>query len=497
MMAGLLLYQLHTVRQMKNIITGLSDVSFQTADMALQMQRNLDLVDSFTRKSFVSEDPAYSDRLPEYRAAFEADLRKIEGYGRTSAERAAIQQLSDLWTTFSDELAQQKKLAAQPQGALELPGRLDGQLGQLRIQTQNVYEAARQRIETQVDAFRETGRMAETVSSVIASIALLLGAMVSFLIVQSISSPLKQLTQGTRAITEGKFFYRLDTSRRDEFGQLAKDFNTMTHRLDELDQMKKDFVAHVSHELKAPLASMQETIQLLLDQIPGPLSEKQRRLLELNLASGRRLSTMISNLLDISRMEAGVMEYELKSNDLAGLVRTAVAELQSHAGGRDLAVAVETPDQPVMAACDGDRILQVVRNLLGNAVKFSPKGKQIRVRVATSPEIPPGLPGSWRGKILSPPDGKGFALVTVTDAGPGVPDQHKERIFEKFHQVKQGKKMPGQGAGLGLAICRTIAEAHRGAIWVEDNPEGGSVFFLLIPPGESDGSVTYRASSPI
>jgi signal transduction histidine kinase len=91
----------------------------------------------------------------------------------------------------------------------------------------------------------------------------------------------------------------------------------------------------------------------------------------------------------------------------------------------------------------------------------------------------------------------GFAIVSVSDMGPGVPDEHKERIFEKFHQVKQGKKIVGQGVGLGLAICRTIVEAHRGAIWVEDNPGGGSTFYLLLRTGTSANAVTHRASSPI
>ncbi len=497
MMAGLLTYQVITVVRMKKIITGLSEVSFQTADMALQMQRDLALVEFFAQKFFVTGDHRYSERLEENRTSFASDLARVEQFGLTNAEQEEIKKLSNDWSVFCEELEQEKKLIAQAQGAQEEPDALYDQLGLLRIQTESIYRSARNGIAVQVSAFKQAGRDAERVSWVLASIALLLGALVSFLIVQSITSPLKQLTQGTRAITEGKFFYRLDTSRRDEFGQLAKDFNTMTHRLDELDQMKKDFVAHVSHELKVPLASMQETIQLLLEEISGPLSEKQRRLLELNLASGRRLSSLISNLLDLSRMEAGVMEYELKSNDLAGLARTAAAELQSYAHERDLSIVVETPAQPVKAACDGDRVLQVLRNLIGNAVKFSPKGKAIRVHVATSPDLPPGLPGSLRGKIRATPDGMGFALVTVADAGPGVPDEHKEKIFEKFHQVKQGKKLPGQGAGLGLAICRTIAEAHRGAIWVEDNPEGGSVFVFLLSPGENDGQVTYSSSSPI
>jgi two-component system sensor histidine kinase GlrK len=497
LMAMLLVYQVFTIHQLQSTISGLSRVNIPAASTALQLRRDIELVEEFTKKSFVFlADRQYQDKLQEYCTLFETDVREIESRGYTTTEKAEIQRLSQLWSSFADELRRQQSML-QSHEAQDVPTLLIEQLDQLRGQTDGVYEAARISIEAEVKVSHQTGRLAETVSWILGAVALLLSGLVSFLIVQSISSPLKQLTQGTRAISEGKFFYRLDTTRHDEFGQLAKDFNTMTHRLDELDQMKKDFVSHVSHELKVPLASMQETNQLLLEQIPGPLSDKQRRLLELNLASGQRLSAMIGNLLDLSRMEAGVMEYELKANDLAELVRNAAAEFQAHSGNRDLDLKLEIPDQPVMVECDGDRIMQIIRNLIGNAVKFSPKGKVIRIHVTTIPVMPPGVPESWRGKILAASNGKEFALLSVADSGPGVPDPHKEKIFEKFHQVKQGKKIPGQGAGLGLAISRTIAEAHRGALWVENNPEGGSIFYLLIPPGESSGGVTYRASNPI
>lgn len=496
LMVGLLAYQVFTIHRMQSIISRLSTVNIPAASTALQLRRDIELVEEFTKKSFVfPTDRQYQEKLQEYRTLFETDLREVESSGRTDEERSEIARLSHLWSSFSEEFSQRQQ-ALQSQEAQDVPDTLIDQLEQLRAQTETVYEAARIGIEAEVKASLRTGRMADTISWILAGVALLLSGMVSFLIVQSISIPLEQLTHGTRAITEGKFFYRLDSTRHDEFGQLAKDFNTMTHRLNELDQMKRDFVAHVSHELRAPLASIQETIHVLLDQIPGPLSEKQRRLLELNLASGRRLSAMIGNLLDLSRMEAGVMEYELKGNDLAGLARTVVAELQPGAGERDLVLELEVPEQPLMVECDGDRIMQIIRNLLGNAIKFSPKGKAISVRVTTTPTLPLSLPESWRGRVLSPSEGKQIALLTVTDSGPGVPDEHKERIFEKFHQVKQGKKVVGQGAGLGLAISRTIAEAHRGALWVVDNPGGGSVFHLVIPAGESSGGVTHRESSP-
>jgi methyl-accepting chemotaxis protein len=235
LMLGLLAFQVFTVHRMQSTITKLSNVNFQTADTALQMMRDLELVDLFMQKSFASGDPGNTGRLREHRDLFEADLRKIESYGRTHEERAEIERLSRFWSSFSDELVRQQ-VEARSQGTLETPNALVDLLAQLKDQTNSVYEAARAGIESEVKAVGRTGRMAQTVSWIFAAIALLLGASVSIFAVQSISRPLEQLTEGTRAIAEGKFFYRLDTSRRDEFGQLAKDLNTITRRLNELDQ---------------------------------------------------------------------------------------------------------------------------------------------------------------------------------------------------------------------------------------------------------------------
>ena len=352
-------------------------------------------------------------------------------------------------------------------------------------------------MDAKVEASRKTGQTAVLVLWCATVIALAVSVLVSMLIIRSISKPLGHLTEGTRAIADGKFFYRLDTSRNDEFSQLAEDFNKMTSRLNELDELKKDFVSHVSHELKAPLASMRETIQLMLEQIPGPLTEKQKRLLELNLQSGTRLTSMISNLLDLSKIEAGVMEYELKSQDLVPLVRIAVTELEVQARERQIYVRLALPEEPLVVECDHDRIIQVILNLVGNAVKFSPRQAEVQVQVEKIERIPENIPEHWRRFFTGSDQNGYFGLVTVSDSGSGIPDSDKEKVFEKFHQVKQGRKIAGQGVGLGLSICRTIIQAHRGAIWVENNAGGGSRFMLLLRHGHDGKEVVPRASAPL
>jgi signal transduction histidine kinase len=120
--------------------------------------------------------------------------------------------------------------------------------------------------------------------------------------------------------------------------------------------------------------------------------------------------------------------------------------------------------------------LQVVRNLLDNALRFAPEGSSIGVKVAAFADLPESLPGAWRPRMAL--SGAGYAMISISDSGVGVPDSEKSRVFEKFHRTH--RKESNQGFGLGLAICRTIVEGHKGAIWVEDKPGGGSVFSFLI-----------------
>jgi signal transduction histidine kinase len=209
-----------------------------------------------------------------------------------------------------------------------------------------------------------------------------------------------------------------------------------------------------------------------------------------------RPSTIIGNLLDLSRMEAGMMEYELNSNDVVPLIRTTVAELEPRAGEKGISFHMLLPERPLPTHCDADRILQVLGNVLGNAIKFSPYGKKIEIRASYTTDLPPSLPEFWRRSVASPRRGGGFVAVQIADSGPGIHPSHREKIFERFQQVQQTKGLSGQGVGLGLAICRTIIQAHQGAIWVEENPGRGSIFCILLPAAGSS-EITHSVSGPI
>jgi signal transduction histidine kinase len=492
---SLTVYQIVTVIKLQTINRDLKDINFDNAYYSLEVIRRWDWVDEFTRKYLQTGDPDYIQKLNESIADFEVQFSDLRSGVKSGPELIEVERLKQYWDRFSRSLELIRQ-GLPAEGMEEMPSALQRNLELLEEQTHSVYSAIVKSIATELDRSAQTSQTAQIVLISITIVVLSVTILVSLLIVRSISKPLAHLTEGTRAITEGKYFYRLDTSRKDEFAQLAKDFNIMIRRLSELDELKKDFISHVSHELKAPLASMRETVQLLIDQIPGPLTPKQKRLLELNLQSGDRLTTIIRNLLDLSKFEAGTMEYELKLQDMVPLVGTSVAEFEVQAAERQVQIETSLPETPLQVRCDSDRIIQVIVNLVGNAVKFSSEGGSVRIRLETVSDIPETIPQDWRSRVAVPEPPVYYGLLSVADSCPGISDSDKTRIFEKFHQVKKGGKIAGQGVGLGLAICRTIVRAHHGAVWVEDNPGGGCRFFLLLSPGEEE-AVTYRASHPI
>jgi two-component system sensor histidine kinase ResE len=184
---------------------------------------------------------------------------------------------------------------------------------------------------------------------------------------------------------------------------------------------------------------------------------------------------MIANLLDLARLEAGVMSYDVRPHDVTALARTATGELEALATERSVGFVLDAPDRAVVAECDADRVVQVLENLLDNAVKFSSPGASVTVAVRSEPLLPGDVPP--HSDVAPPP----YALVRILDRGPGIPDREKSRVFEKFRQATKGSRRAGAGVGLGLAISREIVRAHKGVIWVADNQPSGTIASLLLP----------------
>jgi signal transduction histidine kinase len=481
-LAALLAHHVLTLRTAVSTGYELTQVSSRIYGLATEQHGRVTQLEENAAKYWVTRDTGYIDRFREIFLAYAAELEQLGMLPLSEHESAALADVRADWAALDNAAARLERVVQElPAGqAADSLAMLQQHLDLVRLGTQRMSDASHALMRTRLEASARSARTAERLSWIAAAAALLLSVLVSFVIVRSIADSLSRLKEGTHAVARSRFDYRLDTSRGDEFADVAQDFNTMTERLAELDRMKRDFVSKVSHDLKTPLASMQETIRALLDEVPGPLLERQRRLLMLNHQSGERLSSMLAKLLDLSRLEAGVLEPDLRWLEVSALAADAVERSEAVAAERGIRLDLHAPPQPLILHCDGDRIIQLIDNLLENALKFSPAGSAIDValRLVTRPELAAPVE-RW------PPDASasasGAVLITVSDGGSGIADAQKERIFERFYQGDAGRDARGRGVGLGLAICREIATVHGGSIWAGDADDGGAMFSVILP----------------
>jgi two-component system sensor histidine kinase GlrK len=456
-------YQLMVLDQVQEVSVRLSDVNSAGLEVT-QLGENLRVVDEFTEK-YLLVSAEYEAQLAQFRAAFDETLRSMETVVRTDGERRALAQLATTWRE-AGFLFEQARASRPPGTHGFMPVRLDELILRMNTEVLRVADEVHDAFVAEVELAQATRERARWVAWVAAVAAVSLAGGIGLSMSRSIRGSFRRFMGATAFVAAGEFEERVPEDQNDEFGELARSFNMMAARLEELDRLKKDFVSSVSHELKSPMASSREIVHLLLDEVPGPLNDEQRRLLELSIRSSRRLSAMVGSLLDVARMDAGTMRYEKERRDLRSLVASALEEFEVTANDRGLRIeALLEEVEPVH--CDADRVMQVVGNLVDNALKFSRRGSSIAVRLENV-----GYPGDANLK--------GGVMLSIIDAGPGIPDSDKQRVFARFQQVKSDGA-PRQGVGLGLAISRSIVEDHGGRIWVEDNPHGGSVFRFVLP----------------
>jgi len=482
LLAVLLTYHVSTIQRAVKIGHELTELSARVRATSTEQVTRVAQLEETAAKYWVTRDRGYLDKFSQLAAAYDAELRQLQAMPLSSQERREIAVLAKQWTALempARRLSFFVRLGPSPQMQDSLAA-LQQSLSALQTQTQLVGEASQAVMQSRLASSANAASAAERISWIATVGILLLSVLVSALIARSISEPLQRLTEGTREVAQGQFDYRLDSSRDDEFAQVARSFNRMTERLGELDQMKRDFVTRVSHDLKTPLTSMRETISVLLDGVAGTLTDKQRTLLRLTEQSGARLSGMLANLLNLSRLEAGI-EPELQVADAGQLVRRAAGHVDGARADQNLVIDVVVPDERLLLECDPERILQVLDNLVENAAKFSPTGGIIRLAMGALSERPAEVPlARWTSVPTQRPPAA-VLWITVSDQGPGVPDADKPRIFERFYQTSAGRSVRHRGVGLGLAICREVVVAHGGAMWVADQPGGGSVFHILLP----------------
>ncbi len=289
--------------------------------------------------------------------------------------------------------------------------------------------------------------------------ALSLG-MVQFL-ARGMTSPLRDMAAAARAMGRGDYSARVVETSRDEVGELARTFNKMAAELAEVDRVRKDLIANVSHELRTPISALQAVLENLVDGVGPPDSQT----LEAMLEQVERLGRLVTQLLDLSKLESGTFLLETRPFELKPVAEQAAREASlnaAHASAKriELAVAVDPEDLTVVG--DSERVYQVLSNLLDNAVRHSPEGASVEL-------------------LARPRDG--MVRIDVADAGPGIRADEAERVFERFYRSDSARAASQGGSGLGLAIARWIVDLHGGDIAAETNSPRGCRMVVHLPRG--------------
>lgn len=395
------------------------------------------------RRYSLLKDPAYRALWDERAARAVSDVAALRGLLTTDAEirwqQKAVTTLQAYRTAFGTPAAD------------EAGARIRRQLARLMDATYSALRRAQRKAST-------LERRTWQVVAVALPVSVLVALSGTAWLARRMARALRLLKSATAELAEGRFGGSIAVERHDEIGELARALRRMGVRLGEVERLKEELFTQISHELRTPLTAMREATNLLRDQVPGPLTPKQERLLEILAASTDRLLRLVNQILELSRLRAGLEAMQRSQVDLGRLVTRALEELRPQAEARGLAIGRAGPLAGVLVLGDEERLLEVLMNLVGNAIKHTPAGGSVQVELA--------------GR-------DGDVEVAVKDTGTGIPADALPRVFDRYW------RMGGEsgGSGLGLAIVRSIVEAHGGRVGAQSEMGRGSRFTVRLPAG--------------
>ncbi|MDP2964890.1 MAG: ATP-binding protein [Pelolinea sp.] len=292
------------------------------------------------------------------------------------------------------------------------------------------------------------------------AVAFFIAIAASLLISRLITRPVNTLTNASQSIAKGEYTHRIPKEEvsADELGQLAVSFNQMAEKLEQTETMRRQLIGDISHELRTPLTAIKGSMEGLID---GILPKDETTFAQIYFEADR-LQRLVEDLQELSHIEGGQFKLNEKSIEIEDLAKSAVSALESAFAKKNVSLNLRSEKNLPKIKADPDRILQVLQNLLGNALQFTPSGGEAVVALSKSDN---------------------GVEVSVQDNGAGVEAKHIDHIFERFYRADPSRsRTNGGGSGIGLTISKTIIEAHAGIIWAESRGKNqGSKFTFTLP----------------
>jgi signal transduction histidine kinase len=406
----------------------------------------------------------YLNFFLEARKAFDLSIQKVlalesQGHGLSPEWR----KLYDAYLTYS--------------------GTAEADQGETRLDSENIWipekiinewiesiSAARMENQLEVEeATRELNRRGRK-SVHNALIGLGISSMVGLIgvvyLAYSMIRPLKDLMRGIRSISKDRYSEPVRIHSKDELGELAGAFNEMAERLRQEERLRSDFISMLSHEIRTPLTSIRESVNMVAEEVMGPITDRQRRFLEIAGSEIGRICELLNHLMQASRLEPGALKLHYVRVDAYALVQASIESLRPAAEAKQIEIKSEIPPETPDILGDAKYLQQVFLNLMGNAIKFSDPQSNVWIRVAQDTK-------------------KDLLVFKVADNGPGILEEDQVKLFSKFYRAPSIRDHL-DGVGLGLSITKNIVEAHNGTIWVESLVGEGSTFSFTLPLAPPD-----------
>jgi len=287
-------------------------------------------------------------------------------------------------------------------------------------------------------------------------LSLLLAMLIAWWIARTLLDPVKRVAAATHRLAHGEYSNRVAVSSNDEVGQLARDFNQLAFTLERNETMRREFMADVSHELRTPLSILRGELEAIEDGVRS-LDHASMKSLQAEVGM---LSKLVDDLYELSLADVGALTYRKSECVLNDVLEESVAMFQERCYAAQLHIDMELPAQPLVLEADAKRLQQLFSNLLENAVRYTDPGGRVEIRASQEDDA---------------------VCVSIMDSAPGVDPQQLPRLFERFYRGEASRNRASGGAGLGLAICHSIALAHGGSLTAEHSPLGGLWLNLRLP----------------
>jgi signal transduction histidine kinase len=458
-LAGVGIVSLRSVNRLVSVNREITTRTLPALHLAASVRESIAPLSRLETQAVVLGDARYREAWAERADTVAADLDGLSAYMQSPEEARrhaeAVSQFERYRAVVGEEQARlQRGDRSGARRLVDTDGRL--RVEQLQESLDGLMAATHTRVvATQAEAARlEALTWTQVLGALGTAVALaLLGTAI---VAHRMTRSLRRLSAAAADVATGAFREPLAVTSRDEIGALTRSFNVMGSQLRRLEETRQEFFASVSHEFRSPLTSIRSAAELLREGVPGPLTHKQGRLMDIISTSSGRLLLLVNEILEISRLHAGTVQLDRRSLDLAKVVDHAVEELYPRAADAGVSLELERIGTSFTYYGDAQRLHQMVVNLGANAIRFTTAGGRVVVRVIDA--------------------GTEFELQ-VEDTGVGIPANALPHIFDAYRQAHRAHG----GTGLGLAIVRAVVDAHGGRVTAESQEGKGSRFTVLLP----------------